>query len=216
MPHRGAALYCKHGTQSLSAKAGHWRKLGRQRLGVDGDPSEHVSQETYKGGTALRNPQGFALMPEKTRQRYLPRFILYDEKENAIMKNKKRLISLLALVAAAAVLLGVWYASHPETSAGDKALTIEVIHGDGSTNIFDVKTTAEYLAEVLVENEIVVDNQSTYGLYILTADGETADESKQEWWCITRGGESMMTGASETPIADGETYELTFMVGYDF
>ena len=132
------------------------------------------------------------------------------------MKNKKRLISLLALAAVAAVLLGVWYASRPETSAGGKALTIEVVHGDGSANIFDVKTDAEYLADVLVDNEIVVDNQSTYGLYILTADGETADESKQEWWCITRSGESLMTGASETPVADGEHYELTFTVGYDF
>ena len=131
------------------------------------------------------------------------------------MKSKKRLISLVALIAAAAVLLGVWYASRPETSAGDKALTIEVIHGDGSANRFDIETDAEYLAEALVENEIVVDNQSTYGLYILTADGETADESKQEWWCITRGGESLMAGASELPVADGEHYELTLMVGYD-
>lgn len=131
------------------------------------------------------------------------------------MKNKQKLISLLALAAAAAVLLGVWYASRPETSVGEKALTIKVIHGDGNTNTFPIETDAEYLAEALVDNNIVVDNQSAYGLYILTADGETADESKQEWWCITRGGESLMAGASELPVADGETYELTLMVGYD-
>lgn len=130
--------------------------------------------------------------------------------------NKKKLISLLALAAAAAVLLGVWYTTRPDTSAGEKSLTIEVTHSDGTTNIFPIETDAEYLADALVENDIVVDNQSTYGLYILTADGETADEGKQEWWCVTRGGESLMTGASETPIADGETYELTFTVGYDF
>jgi len=128
---------------------------------------------------------------------------------------KQKLTSLLALLLLAAVLYGVWYTTRPEPAAGNKALTIEVTHSDGTTNTFPIETDAEYLAEALVENGIVEDNQSTYGLYILTADGETANESNQEWWCITKGGESLMTGASETPIADGETYELTLMVGYD-
>ena len=59
------------------------------------------------------------------------------------------------------------------------------------------------------------DNQSAYGLYILTADGETADEDNQEWWCITQGGEQLNTGADQTPIADGDRFELTLTVGYD-
>ncbi len=129
---------------------------------------------------------------------------------------KKKLTSLLALLLLAGVLFGVWYTTRPETNECEKSLTVEVIHSDGTANRFDIKTDAEYLAEALVEHEIVVDNQSTYGLYILTADGETANKGKQEWWCITKGGESITTGASDTPIADGETYELTFMVGYDF
>jgi len=128
---------------------------------------------------------------------------------------KKKLTSLLALLLLAGVLFGVWYTTRPETNEGEKTLTVEVIHSDGTANRFDMKTDAEYLADALVGNGIVVDNQSAYGLYILTADGETADESKQEWWCITKGGESVMTGASDTPIADGDAYELTFMVGYD-
>ena len=46
-------------------------------------------------------------------------------------------------------------------------------------------------------------------------DGETADESKQEWWKLTKEGEMVNTGADVTPIADGEHYELTLTVGYD-
>lgn len=128
---------------------------------------------------------------------------------------KKKLTSLLALLLMAAVLLGVWYTTRPETVSGEKSLTIHVSHSDGTSNTFPIETDAEYLADALVEHGIVKDNQSTYGLYILTADGETADEAKQEWWCLTCGGESMTTGASDTPIADGDVYELTFMVGYD-
>lgn len=126
--------------------------------------------------------------------------------------------ALLAAVLAAVVVLfaGIWYVARPEVSEGDKEVTIQVIHGDASVREFEIETSAEYLAEALVENGIVEDDQGAYGLYILTADGETANEADQQWWCITRGGESLMTGASETPIADGETYELTFAVGYDF
>ena len=129
---------------------------------------------------------------------------------------KKKLISLLCLLLVAGALLGVWYVTRPETTDGEKALVIEVVHGDGTINRFDIKTDAEYLAKALLENEIVEDNQTEYGLFILTADGETADASNQEWWCITKGGESLMTGADDTPVADGETYELTLMVGYGF
>ena len=132
------------------------------------------------------------------------------------MKNKKLLGGVAALVLICAVFFGIWSAVRPEVQQGAKALTVEVIHKNGETKTFDFRTDAEFLADALLEQKIVEDNQTAYGLYILTADGETADEANQEWWCITKGGESMMTGASETVIADGETYELTFTVGYDF
>ena len=47
------------------------------------------------------------------------------------------------------------------------------------------------------------------------SDGETAEESAQEWWKLTKGGEMVNTGVDATPIADGDAFELTFMVGYD-
>ncbi len=131
------------------------------------------------------------------------------------MKNKKAIMGLLALVVVVAVLLGVYFAARPDATQGAKALTITVVHGDGSEKVFDIHTDAEFLAEALVEHEIVEDNQSEYGLYILTVDGETVDEGNQEWWCLTKGGEMHMYGASETAIADGEAYELTFTVGYE-
>lgn len=129
---------------------------------------------------------------------------------------KKKLMPLLGLLLTAALLFGVWYTTKPETQAGSKNLTVEVIHGNGEIQNFDFRTDAETLADALVEQEIVENNQGPYGLYILTADGETVNEANQEWWCITKGGEDLMTGASDTIIADGDTYELTFTVGYDF
>jgi len=132
------------------------------------------------------------------------------------MKNKKIILAAGALILVAALMLGAWLALRPDTQEGSKDLTVKVIHKDKSEKVFEVSTDEEYLGPVLVAKEIVVDNQSAYGLYILTADGETVNEANQEWWCITKSGESLMTGADETPVADGDTFELTFTVGYGF
>ena len=128
--------------------------------------------------------------------------------------RKKPAFYAILLVAIMALFLGIWLIARPQPSAGGKHLTIQVVHSDLSSRIFEIHTTAEYLAEALTENEIVQGEDGPYGLFILTADGETVNEINQEWWCITRGGESLTPGASDTPITSGETYELTLMVGY--
>ena len=128
--------------------------------------------------------------------------------------SKKSVFFAILLAAVMAVFLGIWYVARPQASAGEKDLSIQVIHGDLSTRIFEITTSAEFLGDALTEHGIVQGEMGPYGLYILTADGETADDANQEWWCITRSGESLTTGASETPISNGETYELTLTVGY--
>lgn len=130
-------------------------------------------------------------------------------------QNKKILIAVICLAAAAAVLFLVWRMASPQGTAGGKQLTVQVVHADGASKDFPLHTEEEYLGLVLVAEGIVEDNQSTYGLYILTADGETANEANQEWWKITKNGEQVNTGADTTPVADGDHYELTLTVGYD-
>ncbi|MDE7244484.1 MAG: DUF4430 domain-containing protein [Oscillospiraceae bacterium] len=129
--------------------------------------------------------------------------------------HKKIGIAVVCLAAVIVVLLLVWRTASPKGTAGEKQITVEVVHGDGSNKDFNLKTQEEYLGPVLVSEGVVEDNQSAYGLYILTADGETANEDNQEWWQVTRNGEKLNTGADSTPIADGEHYELTLTVGYD-
>ena len=128
--------------------------------------------------------------------------------------SKKTSFYVILLAVAMALFLGIWLVARPQSNAEEKDLTIQVIHGNNSSRSFEVSSSAEYLAEVLTENGIVQGENGPYGLFILTADGESADEANQEWWCITRNGESLTTGASETPVADGEHYELTLTVGY--
>ena len=130
--------------------------------------------------------------------------------------NKKVIIGVACVAVLALVLFLVWRLAGPQskTVAGAKAVTVEVIHKDGSSKDFDLQTDEEFLGRAMVEGGVVEDNQGAYGLYILTADGETADEGNQEWWQITKSGEYLMTGADETPIADGDHFELALTVGW--
>lgn len=131
-------------------------------------------------------------------------------------KSKKGLFLALGVLAVVVVAcLAFYFAMRPQGTAGEKTVVVQVVHGDGSTRDFTLQTGEEFLGKALVEGKVVEDNQAEYGLYILTVDGETADEAKQEWWCITKGGGEVSTGADTTPIAHGERYELTLTVGFD-
>ena len=119
--------------------------------------------------------------------------------------------ALVILCVAAGILFQM---NKPETITGAKNINVIVIHADQTENAFSYETDAEYLGEVLLENELAEGDITDYGLFISTVDGETADNSKQQWWCITKGGESVTTGADSLPIIDGDQFELTLMEGY--
>lgn len=130
------------------------------------------------------------------------------------MKHKGTLIAAIALVLVCIVAGGLYLKFKPQAQQGEKKITILVIHGDQTEKEFQYRTDAEYLVEVLKENELVDGEEGEYGLFIKTVDGETADEGKQQWWCITKGGEQVNTSADQTPVADGEQFELTLKEGF--
>ncbi len=131
------------------------------------------------------------------------------------MKNREKAILAVAVfVLLAAVLLLVRYAARPEAGAGVKNIVLEVVHGDGSRKEFSLATGAENLRGALEGEGLIAGTESTYGLYVLCVDGETANEAEQQWWCFTRGGEMLTTGVDDTVIADGEHYEAVLTTGW--
>ena len=130
------------------------------------------------------------------------------------MKNKKTVLAvavLLVLVIGAAL---TWMFLRPAEIIGEKNITVTVIHGDGTEKVFKLKTDSTTLGEPLKKEGIVQGSEGGYGLYILTADGETADEAQQQWWCVTKAGEQVSVGISELTINDGDSYELTLKTGW--
>lgn len=130
--------------------------------------------------------------------------------------NTQKKTRILAVVLALLILIAaaVWFTHRPEATAGEKALTVEVFHGDGTENDFTFQTRAENLRQACEEQGLIAGTESEYGLYVLTVDGETADETEQQWWCVTKNGEMTEYGVDETMIQDGEQYEFTLKTGW--
>ena len=129
------------------------------------------------------------------------------------MNKKTAFLAAVLVILCAAT--GIFYTQNkPQTSIGEKEIDVIVTHADQTENAFTYETDAEYLADVLLENGLAEGENGSYGLFITTVDGETADSSKQQWWCITKGGEKVNSGADALPVADGDQFELTLTEGY--
>ena len=101
-----------------------------------------------------------------------------------------------------------------EPSADTVAVTVIVVHKDGSEKVFEVETDALYLGEVLLEEGIVEGEMGPYGLMISAADGEVADWNvDQSYWAIFIGEEYATTGADGIPVFGGDVYKLVYTIG---
>ena len=129
------------------------------------------------------------------------------------MSKKSLILALIALIVVVGVFVGVWAATRPETQQGDKTITVEIVKKDSERTV-TIHTDAEMLRGALEQEDLVQGDESEFGLFVKAVDGYTADDAAQEWWCFTKGGESLMTGIDTTPIADGEAYEITLMTGW--
>lgn len=132
------------------------------------------------------------------------------------MKFTKKQTALLAaaLLVVVAIFGGIYLLTSPATHAGNKTITVETVWDGKSQNLHTVETEGEFLGQALREGGFTLGEEGSMGLYILTVDGRTADVEKQEWWCITKGGEAVNTGSDTTPIADGNRFELTLKTGF--
>ena len=130
-------------------------------------------------------------------------------------KSRKPLI-IAAIVFVVLVVAGIviWQVTAPKGTAGDKAYTLTVVDAEGNETVHELQTDEEMLGAALLKEGLIEGDDSEYGLFVNTVDGITANADNQEWWCLTKGGEMWNYGADATELSDGDTYELTFTVGY--
>lgn len=93
---------------------------------------------------------------------------------------------------------------------GEKTVIVKVVADDNSVD-FVLKTDKETLGEALLQHELISGEKGPYGLYVKTVNGILADyDENKSYWSLSKNGEYMQTGVSDTKIADGEIYELTY------
>ena len=124
-------------------------------------------------------------------------------------KQAKIAIGIGILVVLIAAMALVFWKFMPQGQTGDKTIEIQVVVSEEDVREFTVKTDEAYLGAALENEGLIEGEEGQYGLFITAVDGVKADDSKNQWWCITKNGEQVNTVVDTTPITDDEHYELT-------
>ncbi len=89
------------------------------------------------------------------------------------------------------------------------SITVTVVAKDKTEKVFNIETEKKTLGDALFEEGLVTEAEHKSGFYSYI-DGVRADYTKDKsWWCFTKGGETVMVGANDLKIADGDTFEIT-------
>lgn len=135
------------------------------------------------------------------------------------MKNKRILTKVLAL--SLVVLMTVFsFAAcgkadtNSDIDSGTQenktiSITVTVVAKDKTEKVFNIKTDKKNLGDALLEEGLVTEEEHKSGFYN-HIDGIRADYTlDKSWWCFTKGGETVMVGANDLTIADGDKFEIT-------
>lgn len=135
---------------------------------------------------------------------------------NATTKKKirKPLVIAAIVLVVLCMLTGCANAAPKSDAAGAKAYTLTVVDAEGKETVHELSTDEEMLGAALLSAGLIEGSESEYGLFVTKVDGIEADSANEEWWCLTKGGETVMTGVDSTPVADGDKFEFTLTVGY--
>ena len=128
--------------------------------------------------------------------------------------SKKGLIALVVVLVLAVAALVIWQVNKPAAQKGGKEITVNIDHLNGDDTSYTISTDEEYLRGALEQENLIEGTESEYGLYVQTVDGETADESKHEWWGYSVNAEFAELGVDSQPVADGDVYDFVLNVGW--
>lgn len=92
---------------------------------------------------------------------------------------------------------------------GKLSFDFSVTHKDGKTVPFTIKTDKKTVGEALLEVKLIAGEESTYGLYVKTVDGETLDyDTDKMYWAFYENGKYAQKGVDQTDIKSGATYSF--------
>ena len=123
-------------------------------------------------------------------------------------QKKTTIISIAVVVALVIIALVCWASFRPQALEGVKNITVTVAHSNGTTRTEEFETTAQYLADALVDHIEIDGEESEFGLFVKTVDGEYADDAQGVYWMFDVNGAMGEYGVDTQPVADGDVYSF--------
>lgn len=134
------------------------------------------------------------------------------------MKNNKKLIQSFIAIGILAVVIIIMLFTYnqlkPQGIKGAKEIVVAIVIPEEETTEIKLNTEAKFLRQALEEKQLIKGMESEFGLFITEVNGRTADDAKEEWWCITKNQAQLDYGVDTIEIADGDHYEITLLSGY--
>ena len=135
------------------------------------------------------------------------------------MKNKRILKKIVALALVALMAVFTFAACQSADTNSDNlsgshktktiSITVTVVAKDKTEKVFNIETDKKNLGDALFQEGLVTEDEHKSGFYSYI-DGVRADYTLDKcWWSFTKGGETVMVGANDLKIADGDKFEIT-------
>lgn len=130
------------------------------------------------------------------------------------MNKMMRLILCTVLIAVMALMAAGCGSKSAETTAPGVSFTFVVTDLEGNESTFDITTSKATVGEALLDEGLIVGEDSEYGLYVTSVNGMTADwDNDQTYWAFYIDGEYATTGVDATEVTEGATYSFVLTKG---
>ena len=136
------------------------------------------------------------------------------------MSEKKKISNVvkivIGLIVLAALIVGgifIYSKFGPQTQAGEKHITIEVIDKEGKSTVYELHTDAKVLQEAMDEADglTYTSYEGPYGPTVDAVNGITADFNVDgAYWGFYVNDEYCNYGISEQPVADGDEFQIIY------
>lgn len=162
------------------------------------------------------------------------RLILKGDKNMQNKRNKKRLSLILSMMLIVAMALNTTacgdnntknqgtennsevsssWESETDTKTvlgeGNTIFTFTVVDGEGNETVFEIHTNKTTVGDALLELELIAGEVSTYGLFVKTVNGITADyDTDGTYWGFYVNDEYATSGVDTTTITEGDSYSF--------
>lgn len=131
------------------------------------------------------------------------------------MMMKKQIKLLILFLVSILVLFGLYQYTRPTGNDDLKTITFNVVSlRDEYFTTSEYKTDKQFLSDFLIEEDLIVYEDSQYGIYIRSVSDLNDDTDEQYWWAILIDDQMAEVGANEIVLEDGVKYTLELFQGY--